>query len=93
YHSLIVVADSLPDCLEIIASTDAGIIMGLQHKTHPTFGVQFHPESIASENGYRILANFLHLTGLAQPASNDHIARLEEQLLHLSQTHPEHIHD
>ncbi|MGB2061323.1 MAG: anthranilate synthase component II [Candidatus Puniceispirillales bacterium] len=93
YHSLIVVADSLPDCLEIIASTDAGIIMGLQHKTHPTFGVQFHPESIASENGYRILANFLHLTGLTQPASNDHIARLEEQLLHLSQTHPEHIHD
>lgn len=93
YHSLIVDADSLPDCLDIIASTDAGIIMGLQHKTHPTFGVQFHPESIASENGYRILANFLHLTGLAQPASNDHIARLEEQLLHLSQTHPEHIHD
>lgn len=93
YHSLIVDADSLPDCLDIIASTDAGIIMALQHKTHPTFGVQFHPESIASENGYRILANFLHLTGLAQPASNDHIARLEEQLLHLSQTHPEHIHD
>jgi hypothetical protein len=67
--------------------------MGLQHKTHPTFGVQFHPESIASENGYRILANFLQKTGLDNPSSNDHIAILESQLLNLSQTHPEHIHD
>jgi anthranilate synthase/aminodeoxychorismate synthase-like glutamine amidotransferase len=93
YHSLIVDAASLPDCLDVIASTDAGIIMGLQHKTHPTFGVQFHPESIASENGYRILANFLQKTGLDNPSSNDHIAILESQLLNLSQTHPEHIHD
>jgi anthranilate synthase/aminodeoxychorismate synthase-like glutamine amidotransferase len=93
YHSLIVDATSLPDCLDVIASTDAGIIMGLQHKTHPTFGVQFHPESIASENGYRILANFLQKTGLDNPSGNDHIATLESQLLNLSQTHPEHIHD
>ena len=93
YHSLIVDHESLPDCLEVISSTDAGIIMGVQHKTHPTFGVQFHPESIASENGYRILANFLQMTGHVQATSNDHINSLEEQLLHLSKTHPEHIHD
>lgn len=60
YHSLIVERSSLPDCLEITAETD-GIIMGLQHKTLPVHGVQFHPESIASEEGHKILKNFLEL--------------------------------
>lgn len=60
YHSLIVARDSLPDCLEVTAETD-GLIMGLQHKTKNVHGVQFHPESIASEHGHAILRNFLEL--------------------------------
>jgi anthranilate synthase component 2 len=64
YHSLIVERKSLPDCLEITAETDDGIIMGLMHKTHPVHGVQFHPESIASEQGHALLANFLDIAGL-----------------------------
>ncbi|MDQ8700372.1 aminodeoxychorismate/anthranilate synthase component II [Hyphomicrobium sp. LHD-15] len=64
YHSLIVERKSLPDCLEVTAETDDGIIMGLQHKTHPVHGVQFHPESIASEQGHALLANFLDIAGL-----------------------------
>jgi len=64
YHSLIVEEDSLPDCLEITAHSDDGLIMGLQHKEHPIYGVQFHPESIASDWGHQILANFLELAGL-----------------------------
>ncbi|PWG16382.1 anthranilate synthase component II [Salibaculum griseiflavum] len=61
YHSLVVERDSLPDCLEITAELDDGVIMGLQHKTLPIHGVQFHPESIASEHGHRLLQNFLDL--------------------------------
>lgn len=63
YHSLIVERATLPDCLEITAETSDGIIMGLQHKTHPVHGVQFHPESIASQQGHALLANFLRLAG------------------------------
>jgi anthranilate synthase component 2 len=55
-----VARDSLPDCLEITAETD-GLIMGLQHKSRNLHGVQFHPESIASEHGHAILKNFLAL--------------------------------
>jgi anthranilate synthase component 2 len=61
YHSLIVERKTLPECLEITAETDDAIIMGLQHKHHPIFGVQFHPESIASEHGHEVLRNFLKL--------------------------------
>ncbi len=68
YHSLIVERESLPDCLEITAETSDGIIMGLMHKTHPVHGVQFHPESIASEQGHALLANFLSLAGLTPKA-------------------------
>ncbi len=64
YHSLIVERKSLPDCLDITAETEDGIIMGLMHKTHPVHGVQFHPESIASEQGHALLANFLTLAGM-----------------------------
>jgi anthranilate synthase component 2 len=63
YHSLIVDRATLPDCLEITAETDDGVIMGLQHKTLPVHGVQFHPESIASQQGHALLANFLALAG------------------------------
>ena len=61
YHSLIVERESLPDCLEITAETDDGLIMGLRHKTLPVYGVQFHPESFATDGGIRILENFLKL--------------------------------
>ena len=63
YHSLIVERSSLPACLDITAETADGLIMGLAHKTHPVHGVQFHPESIASEQGHALLANFLTLAG------------------------------
>lgn len=58
YHSLIVDRATLPDCLEITAELDDGMIMGLQHKTLPIHGVQFHPESIKSEHGHKLLQNF-----------------------------------
>ena len=61
YHSLIVKRDTLPDCLEITAETEDGIIMGLQHKEYPIHGVQFHPESILTASGKKILKNFLEL--------------------------------
>lgn len=64
YHSLIVERASLPSELSITAETDDGVIMGLQHTTHPVHGVQFHPESIASEYGHALLANFLTIAGL-----------------------------
>jgi anthranilate synthase component II len=75
YHSLIVERDSLPTSLEITAET-GGIIMGMQHKTHPVHGVQFHPESIASEHGHALLANFLELAGLAPRRRNVASARV-----------------
>jgi anthranilate synthase component 2 len=62
YHSLIVERETLPAELEITATTDDGLIMGLQHRTLPLHGVQFHPESIASENGHALLQNFLNLS-------------------------------
>jgi anthranilate synthase/aminodeoxychorismate synthase-like glutamine amidotransferase len=61
YHSLLVERSSLPDCLEITAETAEGEIMALRHKQFPVFGVQFHPESIATEGGMQILKNFLAL--------------------------------
>ena len=61
YHSLLVERASLPDCLEITAETAEGEIMGLRHKTLPVWGVQFHPESIATEHGMNLLRNFLSL--------------------------------
>ena len=59
YHSLIVERDSLPECLEISAWTEQGEIMGLRHKEHVVEGVQFHPESILTEHGKKLLKNFL----------------------------------
>jgi anthranilate synthase component 2 len=65
YHSLVVARPSLPAVLEVTAETDDGIIMGLQHKTLPVHGVQFHPESIASQHGHALLKNFLMLAKAA----------------------------
>jgi anthranilate synthase component 2 len=75
YHSLIVERGSLPDALEVTAETPDGLIMGLQHKTHPVHGVQFHPESIASEQGHALLANFLQLAGMSPRRRNAPAAR------------------
>ena len=61
YHSLIVEREGLPDCLEISATSPDGLIMGLRHKSYPVEGVQFHPESILTDVGKRLLRNFLNL--------------------------------
>ena len=63
YHSLVVSPKNLPDCLEVTAKTDNGIIMGISHKTLPIHSVQFHPESIATQQGHNLLANFLTAAG------------------------------
>ena len=59
YHSLVVYPETLPDCLEVTAWTDNGLVMGLRHKEHPVEGVQFHPESIMTPVGKDLLQNFL----------------------------------
>jgi anthranilate synthase component 2 len=64
YHSLSVRREDLPDDLEVTAWTDDEEIMGVQHRTRPVFGVQFHPESIATECGHELLANFLRIAGV-----------------------------
>ncbi len=61
YHSLVIDPKSVPACLEVTAKTQEGEIMGVRHREHPVWGVQFHPESIATENGMEILKNFLYL--------------------------------
>ena len=59
YHSLTIAPESMPSVLEITAKSEDGVIQGVMHKSHPVHGVQFHPESIASENGHALLQNFL----------------------------------
>jgi para-aminobenzoate synthetase component 2 len=61
YHSLLVAADSIPPCLEVSARTAEGEVMGLRHRTFPIEGIQFHPESIGTPEGKRLLANFLRM--------------------------------
>jgi anthranilate synthase component 2 len=68
YHSLSVRRETLPDTLEVLAWTDDGEIMGMRHRDRPWFGVQFHPESIATEGGHHLLANFLDLAGVKRLA-------------------------
>jgi anthranilate synthase/aminodeoxychorismate synthase-like glutamine amidotransferase len=69
YHSLIV-AEPLPDCLEITAFTKEGEVMGLRHRDHPIFGVQFHPESILTAEGMKLLRNFLEVRKPSTLAAN-----------------------
>ncbi|RZJ95031.1 MAG: aminodeoxychorismate/anthranilate synthase component II [Brevundimonas sp.] len=69
YHSLAVKRETLPDVLEVTAWTADGEIMGLAHKTRPIHGVQFHPESIATQHGHDLLANFLDLAGVRRLAA------------------------
>ena len=61
YHSLVAMEDSFPEELKVTAKTDNGLIMGLEHKKHPVFGVQFHPESIVTEYGMDMVKNFLEV--------------------------------
>lgn len=61
YHSLSSVRDSLPDCLQIICETEDGVIMGIKHREHDVYGLQFHPESILTPEGRTILRNFINL--------------------------------
>jgi anthranilate synthase/aminodeoxychorismate synthase-like glutamine amidotransferase len=64
YHSLIAKSKSIPDCLEVTAKLDDGTIMAVQHVSKPVVGVQFHPESILTEHGHQMLANFCSMAGI-----------------------------
>jgi para-aminobenzoate synthetase component 2 len=66
YHSLAVLDGTVPDELEVTSRTEGGVIMGLRYRDAPLFGVQFHPESVLTEGGYRMLGNWLATTGLAE---------------------------
>jgi para-aminobenzoate synthetase component II len=68
YHSLAVVDETVPDVLDVTARTDGGVIMGLRHRSAPIYGVQFHPESVLTEGGYRMLGNWLADSGLPEAA-------------------------
>ncbi|WP_157154949.1 aminodeoxychorismate/anthranilate synthase component II [Diaminobutyricimonas sp. LJ205] len=68
YHSLAIVDGTMPDQLEVTARTEGGVIMGLQHRDAPVYGVQFHPESVLTEGGYRMLGNWLAVAGLPEAA-------------------------
>ncbi len=68
YHSLTIAPETMPADLEVTATSDDGVIQGFMHKTHPVHGVQFHPESIASENGHALLQNFLKIARDTVPA-------------------------
>jgi para-aminobenzoate synthetase component 2 len=69
YHSLAIVDGTVPDELTVTARTEGGVIMGVQHREHPVFGVQFHPESVLTEGGYRMVGNWLETTGLTGAAA------------------------
>lgn len=78
YHSLVLEEATLPDCLEVSARTTAGTIMGVRHRSLPVIGMQYHPESILTEHGFALLANFLALAGCAisptPPQMSDELA-------------------
>jgi para-aminobenzoate synthetase component 2 len=84
YHSLAVPAGQLPDELTVTARTDSGVVMGLRHRELPLQGVQFHPESILSEGGHTLLANWLVTCG--DPAAPDRAPRLAAQVERLRRT-------
>lgn len=91
YHSLVADEAGWPDCLEVDATTQNGQIMGCHHKEYPVFGVQFHPESIASVGGYRMLLSFLRMTGL-NGLDEARLVQLESQILRLDKKFPEQVH-
>ena len=65
YHSLAIVPDTVPDCLQVTARSNSDVIMGIQHKDRPIHGVQFHPESIRTQGGHHLLRNFLNIAEAA----------------------------
>ena len=68
YHSLAIVDSTMPDVLEVTSKTTGGVIMGVKHREAPIYGVQFHPESVLTEGGYRMLGNWLAVAGLPSAA-------------------------
>ncbi|MCS3779312.1 aminodeoxychorismate/anthranilate synthase component II [Tsukamurella ocularis] len=78
YHSLTVLEPTIPDELEITGRTDSGVVMGFQHRELPIHGVQFHPESVLTQGGHRMLANWLAVCGLAIPEAR--VAELEQEV-------------
>ncbi|EGD54580.1 aminodeoxychorismate/anthranilate synthase component II [Gordonia neofelifaecis] len=78
YHSLTVAPETVPDEIEVIGRTDTGIVMAMRHRELPIHGVQFHPESVLTEGGHRMLANWLRVCGLEVPEST--VAELESQM-------------
>ena len=92
YHSLALERKSIPDCFNITAETkEQKLVMAIEHKSLPLYGVLFHPESIATSAGYRLLANFLTLAGIAS-LNEAKISALEKQILNLHERFPDHIH-
>ena len=87
YHSLTILPETLPATLQVTARTRDGVIMGVQHTTLPIHGVQFHPESILTEGGHRMLANWLAYCG--RPRDEDLVARLEREVAAAVQQHAE----
>ena len=73
YHSLTIAPESMPADLEVTATSEDGVIMGVMHKKHPVHGVQFHPESIASEQGHALLQNFLNIAKAAKEPAKESI--------------------
>ncbi len=84
YHSLTILPETLPPMLEVTARTRSGVIMGVQHTDLPIYGVQFHPESILTEGGHRMLANWLACCG--QPFDDILVRRLESEILKTTAT-------
>jgi para-aminobenzoate synthetase component II len=80
YHSLAAVRDTIPEILEVTAETASGVVMGLQHRTAPLCGVQFHPESVLTEGGYQMLGNWLESLGMKGAA--ERAAKLSPLIQH-----------
>ncbi|MCW4354769.1 aminodeoxychorismate/anthranilate synthase component II [Hoyosella sp. YIM 151337] len=78
YHSLSIRPETMPDVLEVTGETDSGVIMALQHKSLPIHGVQFHPESVLTEGGHRMLANWLEMCG--DRPEEQLVGRLEQEM-------------
>ncbi|MEJ9078211.1 aminodeoxychorismate/anthranilate synthase component II [Gordonia malaquae] len=78
YHSLTVLPETIPDVLEVTGTTDSGIVMAMKHRDLPIHGVQFHPESVLTQGGHRMLANWLAVCGFDVPAGR--VDLLEEQM-------------
>ncbi|HVE96193.1 MAG TPA: aminodeoxychorismate/anthranilate synthase component II [Pseudonocardiaceae bacterium] len=82
YHSLTVLPETLPEELEVTGNTDSGIVMALRHRELPVYGVQFHPESVLTDGGHRLLANWLRIAGAEVPEVR--VAELETGMRNLA---------